>query len=113
MAAPDHVQIAFGRAECIDEVDLECWSTREARVQVEVLADHGRWVPLTDTPDISAFEVPAGIRRAATLELRSRGLGFLLINDSDGVAEDMRKFPGYWGITELAASNGVRLYRID
>lgn len=113
MAAPDHLQIVFGRAERIDQVDLECWPVREARVQVEVLAEHGRWVPLTDTPEITAFEVPPGIRRAAALELRSRGLGFLLINDSDGVADDMKKYPGYWGITELATSNGVHLYRID
>jgi hypothetical protein len=53
------------------------------------------------------------MRRAATLELKARGMGFMLVRDSDSTAADMRKDPGLWGITELANAGGVRFYRID
>jgi hypothetical protein len=29
------------------------------------------------------------------------------------VYEDMRKFPAFWGVTELAEANGTHFYRID
>ena len=51
--------------------------------------------------------------RAAVLEAKSAGVGFLLVNDSDGVAENMKNHLNIWGLTELAAANGTTLYRID
>ena len=51
--------------------------------------------------------------RAAVLEVKSAGVGFLLVNDSDGVAENMKNHLNIWGLTELAAANGTTLYRID
>jgi hypothetical protein len=52
-------------------------------------------------------------RRDAALKVKSLGLGFLLINSGDAVAEDMKFHLNDWGITELKEANGTTLNRID
>jgi hypothetical protein len=113
MAPHDRVQIDFGRRELVDEVLLEGPPAWEARIQVEVLTERDRWVPLTDTPEQSEGDPPAGLRRAATRELKARGIGYLWVNDSGLTADDMKRYPNYWGITELGEANGARFYRIN
>jgi hypothetical protein len=107
------LQVEFPVAQQLDEVVLECDPAWTARVQVEILLDSGRWVALTDTPETVKFEGPPGIRRAATRELKALGLRYLLVNDGDAVYPDMKKYPTFWGITQLAEANGTHFYRID
>ncbi|MGA3099387.1 MAG: glycosyltransferase family 39 protein [Bryobacteraceae bacterium] len=112
MSPGDKLQIDFPRPEMVDEVVLECAPSGEAHLQLELLNSHGRWIPMTDTPERNGVEAPLGLRRAATLELKARGIGFMLI-DSDFFAKDMKMYKAYWGITELALVNGTYFYRID
>ena len=107
------IQIDFPESQRIDEVRLECDPAWEARVQVEVLTEGGRWVALTDTPELVQGVFPSGIRRAATRDLKALGFQYLLINDGDFVFEDMKKYPNFWGITQLADANGTHFFRID
>ncbi len=107
------LQVEFPAAERVDEVVLECDPAWTAHPQVEVLVGSGRWVPITDTVETAAGDFPTGIRRAATREMKALGLRFLLVNTGDMVYEDMRKYPGFWGVTEIAESNGTHFYRID
>ena len=37
----------------------------------------------------------------------------LLVNEGDLVYADMKKYPNFWGITQLAEANGTHFYRID
>jgi hypothetical protein len=80
---------------------------------VEILFDSGRWVALTDTAELVKTEFASGIRRASTREMKALGLRFLLVNEGDMVYEDMKKYPSFWGITQLAEVNGTHFYRID
>ncbi len=57
--------------------------------------------------------VVRGLRYAAMQEIRSRGVGYILVQDSDGGADDFLTRNRAWGITELDAQGGARLYRID
>jgi hypothetical protein len=77
------------------------------------LDDRGRWVPLTDTFETLVLDVPAGLRHAATVELKNRGIGYLLVSDSDFFAADMKKYSSFWGITELYGNETMRLYLIN
>jgi hypothetical protein len=105
--------IDFGKPEVIDEVVLDHPYQPEAKVQVEVLRDGSRWVPLTDSSETAVLDVPAGLRRAAALEIKARGIGYLLVSDTDFYATDMRKYPSFWGVTELHSSEAGRLYLIN
>ena len=107
------IQVEFGEAQRVDEVVLECAPAWQARLQVEVLVDAGRWVPVTDTPELVKIEFAPGIRRAAAREMKALGFRFLLVNDGDWAYADMKKYPTFWGITQLAEANGTHFYRID
>jgi hypothetical protein len=107
------VAIDFGRIEKIDEVVIECVPARDARLHVEILDARGQWVALPGDPEMLDFTPPAGLRRAAALALKARGIGYLLINDSNSIAGDMRKYVHFWGIAPLAEAAGVHLYRIE
>jgi hypothetical protein len=52
-------------------------------------------------------------QRTAAIEAKSAGCGFLLVNDSDAPAQDMKNNLSVWGLTEVAEANGSTLYRID
>jgi hypothetical protein len=52
-------------------------------------------------------------QRAAALQAKSAGLRFLLVNDSDATAENMRDHSNIWGLTEVGKANGTTLYRLD
>src|ERR1022692_4792880 len=107
------IQVEFGLAQRVDEVVLEGDPAWNAHLQVEVLLDTGRWVPLTDTSEIVKAEFPPGLRHAVTRELKAIGFRFLLVNDGDMVFADMKKYPTFWGVTQLAEANGTHFYRID
>jgi hypothetical protein len=107
------VAVDFGKPEFIDEVTLDHPYEPESKVQVEVLDNHAHWVPLTDSSETLPLDVPAGLRRAATLEMKARGIRYLLVNDTDFFAEDMRKYPSFWGVTELHSNETARLYLIN
>jgi hypothetical protein len=107
------IQVELPAAERVDEVVLECDPAWNARLQVEIRLDSGRWIALTDQPEIVKTEFASGIRRAATREVKALGFRFLLVNEGDLVYADMTKYPDYWGITQLAEANGTHFYRID
>lgn len=52
-------------------------------------------------------------RRAAALEAKGAGCGFLLVNESDSVAADMKNNLNSWGLSAISKANGTTLYRID
>ena len=52
-------------------------------------------------------------QRAAAQAAKSMGVGFLLVNDTDGAASNMRNNLQIWRLTEVAKANATTLYRID
>jgi hypothetical protein len=107
------VAINFGESQLVDEVDLEEVRSPQSKVEVEVLRDDGSWIPLTDTAEMSRLDVPSGLRRAVTRELKARGIRYLWVDDTDFFAGDLQKYPSYWSVTELHAARGRRLYFIN
>jgi hypothetical protein len=107
------IQVEFKGTQRVDEVVLECDPAWKARLQVETLLDTGRWVPLTDKAELVKIDLAHGIRRAATREMKALGMRYLLVNEGDMVFADMKKYPSYWGVTQIAEANGTHFYRID
>ncbi len=98
-----YLDVDFGKSMPVDEVRLETsYDSRNVQVQVEGLAQNAV---------VSSIEPPSGIRHAATYEMEQRGIHYLLIHDSDPIADDIRDDPDGWGLTEIAAGYGVKLYQ--
>jgi hypothetical protein len=52
-------------------------------------------------------------RRSAALLAKSEGCGFLLVNDADAVANDIKQGMKDWGVNKVAEANGTTLYAIN
>ena len=46
-------------------------------------------------------------------EWKSMGIHWILIPDTSYGADDLRKNALFWGITEVAKTNGYRLWKLD
>jgi hypothetical protein len=108
------VEVDFDRPELMDSVVLECsYDQHKIRLKLEGLLESGQWKTLATDPEQSRTTAPSGLRGAAVLELKFRGIRYLLFYDFDFGAEDFRKKGAVWGITFLGERNTARLYRID
>lgn len=110
MSPNDRLQIDFDEPQALDEIVLESEVSLEAQVSVEIRTESGKWIPATGSPERA--ELPADFRRSATQKLRTLGIGYLLIDDADFIAEDLKKNMNLWGITEVAGVHGTHFYRI-
>jgi hypothetical protein len=52
-------------------------------------------------------------QRAAALEAKSEGCGFLLVNDADAVSDNIKRNLNIWGVSKVTEANGTTLYSID
>ena len=113
MPAGSRWEAAFPRPETVDEVVLECAAVGGSRVRVEYLAENGQWIRLLQPPEEFRAPPPPGLRLDSTSAVKAAGIRFLLVDDADFTAGDMKQNANLWGLTELAEANGIHLYRID
>jgi Dolichyl-phosphate-mannose-protein mannosyltransferase len=113
-AAPGmYVETDFGKTQSIDEVRLDTsFDYANIRLQLEAMDASGKWVKIAPEPATQAIPAPVGIRRWATRELHARGIDYVVMQDSDWGAEDMREDPESWGFKEIAKGYGARIYKV-
>lgn len=108
-----YVDVDFGAPSALDEIHIETSPDfANIKIRTEVADDNGGWVKLGDDYANSPLAVKANIRRAATWEMHLRGVNYLLMNDTDFGAGDMRDDPDAWGLKEIARGYGARLYQV-
>jgi len=112
-AAPGmYIDADFGKYESVDEVRLETsFDFANLRMQVEAM-DSGKWVKLASDPETKTIPVPGAIRKWASRELHARGVDYIVMQDTDWGAEDMRDDPESWGFEVLASGYGARIYKV-
>jgi len=114
-AAPGmYVEVDFGRPESIDEVRMEGadddhWDGIGMAV---ARWDQGRWSTLADRFEEQRLAQIRWIRRAATFELRRRGIHYVIVGDRDFGANDYYADPAEWGLEVVARVPGATLLRI-
>jgi hypothetical protein len=107
------VEVDFGRPETVDRVLVQCSHDQyKIRLKLEGQDAAGKWKPLAAAPEESNAPPMFNMRRAATDELKFRGIDYVLIWDSDFGAEDFRRKADAWGISVVGEGPGARLYRI-
>ncbi len=112
MSRGETIEIQFGRRMLVDEVRIEGANAPGGRLRLDVQGPDGEWVPLSDTPEIRKVDMPPGLRRAGTYEVKAHGLEYLLLGETDALYQDIRKFPGYWDLVEIDSVGGQHLYHI-
>jgi hypothetical protein len=114
VAAPGmFIETDFGKYELVDQVAIETsLDYLNIRLQVDAMDKSGNWVKVAFEPHDDAMLAPVDIRRWAGRELHERGIDYILMNDTDWGAEDMREDPGSWGFKEIAKGFGARIYKV-
>ncbi len=109
------VQVDFGRLENVDRVVIDASPDHHnVKLALEGQVQSGvPWERLSGEPEMTTTVQTANARRIATSELKWNGIEYVLINPSDGIAEDIRKDPREWGLSLAGEMNDARLYRID
>lgn len=110
----DYLDVDFGAEHPVDEVRIDTSPDYyEIRLQVEALDSNGKWVFLAKGPKVvGADHDKYSLRRAATYEMKARGIHYFLVGDDSFGANDIRDDPGAWGLVELASGYGIRIYRV-
>ena len=75
--------------------------------------ESGEWQKLGSQPVCASKPLGRGLRRLAIQELKERGVGFLVVKDSERVGRDLFYNRTYWGVTEIGEWRGGRLYRFN
>ena len=109
-----YVEVDFGAPEVVDAVQLEGTPDQgPVRLKVEGETAPGVWQTLAESGALVERRRPERLRRAAVEEVKARGVDYLLLYDSDVVAEEFWKQRRRWGITLLEQVRGARLYRLE
>jgi hypothetical protein len=108
-----YLEADFGRQQTVDQVNVEtCADDSGIQTIIQVLDDKGNWRPVGGQAAEDNVKLRGNIRRAATYELHVRGVNYLLLRDTDYGAEDIRDDPESWGLKEIAAGFGARIYQV-
>jgi hypothetical protein len=107
------VAVDFGAARKADQVVLEGPTDQYGiRLKLEGETGDGAWEPLGDQPVASEGAPYLGFRRAAAEELKRRGIDYILCFQGEAGSEDVRTNGDLWGVEEVGAAGGARLYRL-
>jgi hypothetical protein len=108
-----YLEADFAGPRTIDRVTVEtCPDDHDMRTEVQVLDDHAQWRRVGGAATEESVPLRGNIRKAAIYELHARNVNYLLMRDTDYGAADIRDDPESWGLEEIAAGFGARLYRV-
>ena len=108
------IEVDFGNAQKLDSVVIQTspdW--RDPEMRLEAMDQAGHWSSLAGKPVETEQPIRVSLRRAASEELKSRGVRYLVSATGDLGAEDFRRNAFAWGIRLIAERNSFRLYYIE
>ena len=82
------------------------------RFQLEGRDSSGAWKLLSSAPEASGIPLSPGLRKEAALELRRRGIGYLLSFENEPDTLDLRQYADLYGIREVAHNQDAKLYEL-
>jgi hypothetical protein len=108
-----YVEVNFGGEQAADALEIDTtpdqWQTR---LTLEGQGTSGEWKPIAPSPQQTEEPRPLGLRRAVAAELKRRGIDYLLLFDAAAGADDLRRNVEQWGVRQVGASKGARLYQL-
>ncbi len=109
-----YLDVDFGTPRNLDQVKIETsYDYLHIKTVLQAMNETGRWIGIVGDPVATAIYPGRNVRRAATFELSARGIHYLLMHDADFGADDIAADSEGWGLTQIAAGYGIRLYRVN
>jgi len=108
-----YIEVDFTGSQSVSSVLVESSNdTGAVKLKLEGMGTDEGWVTLSDHPVESRQPMRASLRLAATAELKAHGIHYLLIKPDNPGADDLRRYPAYWGLEVAGGLGDVRLYHI-
>ena len=108
------LEVDFGKLQTVSGVAVESSpDVGDVKLEAEGLQAGGAWTKLSDHPVESRQPMRVSLRLAATAELKARGIHYIVVNPGDPGADDLRRYPSYWGMKLAGSSGGTRLYHLN
>jgi hypothetical protein len=114
-AAPGmYVEVDFGRLQQVSAVTVESADDAGAvQLKLEGADAGGSWTTLSDHPAEVRQPIRASLRMAATAEFKARGIHYIVSKPDNPGADDLRRYPAYWGLKLAGSVGDARLYHIE
>ena len=109
------IQVDFGQAQKLDAVVVECSDEGyQTKIKLEGLDPQGKWASILNQPVETSRPTRVNLRRAASEELKARGIHYVIVEKNDFRSEDFQVYAGLWGMKCIGEWNSVAwLYRIE
>lgn len=109
------LQVDFGHPQKLDAVVVECSDEGyQTKIKLEGLDPQGKWAGILDQPVETGRPTRVNLRRAASEELKARGIHYIMVEKNDFRAEDFQVYAGLWGMKCIGAWNSLAwLYHIE
>jgi len=109
-----YVEVDFPSPQRATSVVVESsYDKVNGEIALEGMGTDGQWTTVSDHPAASLHPIRTNLRRAATAELKARGIGYVWIRPGDPDADDFFRYPAAWGLVLAGQEGGGRLYRIQ
>jgi hypothetical protein len=109
-----YVEIDFGEPLSLDAVHIERVPDQyQTRLNIDALGADGRWRLLSGAPETAAVELAGELKRAATREMKERGVDYIVLFESDYGYGRVAAGPREWGLSIAGELGGARLYKIE
>jgi hypothetical protein len=108
-----YVAVDFGAPETADTLVIETAPNQwGVKLKLEGRDESGGWKLLAPAPEAGNAPRPLGLRRAAAEELKRRGIGYLLVFDSDLGSGEIARTADSWGMRLVGEYRQAKLYKI-
>ena len=94
-----YVQVDFGQPHQVDSVVVESSDEGfKTKIKLEGMDAQGTWASILNEPVETSRPSKINLRRAATEELKARGIRYVLIERTDFRYEDFQVYTSFWGM---------------
>ncbi len=107
------VEVDFGNVQAVDTVTIQTQEDYQTAVELEGMDTNGKWTTLSKNAQETTSRPTVSLRRAATAELKLRGVRYVMVEKDDLRSDDFRLHPGLWGIKLIGEAGPGRLYQIE
>jgi hypothetical protein len=109
------VQVDFGHSQKLDAVVVESSDEGyQTKIKLEGLDPQGKWASILDQPVETSHPTRVNLRRAASAELKARGIHYMLVENSDIRSEDFQIYTSLWGMKCIGQWKSIAwLYHIE
>ena len=109
------VEVDFGDVQRVGSVMVESSDEGyQTKLKLEGMDQRGQWTTLSDRPAEFSLPTRVNLRRAASEELKARGIHYIMVERDDIRSEDFQTYTSLWGMKCIGQWKSIGwLYHIE